>query len=125
MWFSKRNTLISVKTDIKQESNLNIGFRGIKASNITIGSNKTLGERMNNLCSTCFKSIDIFDGKVNDILMLNRDEIKDNAKFIVILENIIEDYLNYLIENELYNAFSNHFEKIMLYFLENRVLDSY
>lgn len=123
LWFSKRNTLISVKTDIKQESNLNIGFRGIKASNITIGSNKTLGERMNNLCSTCFKSIDIFDGKVNDILMLNRDEIKDNAKFIVILENIIEDYLNYLIENELYNAFSNHFEKIMLYFLENRVLD--
>lgn len=117
LWFSNYNTAVSIKVDHSQNNVSTIGYRGIRTAIIeNTGSNNILNDKMNILCNTCFDSIDIFDDKVSNMLMLSREEIKDNRRLMILIEGILREYLNFLIESEFYSTYSSHFEKILLYF---------
>ena len=121
IWVPKFLTYVTINF----ENNIDlvkIGYRGIYIC--LIDQLLIKNESLVNIFSKCFSYIDIYIKNVQDVLMLNRAAFKDNYKLENLLNNILIEYMKYIVKNIHENKiFVDQLEKIVIYFYSNNNKD--
>lgn len=121
IWVPKFLTYVTINS----ENNIDlvkIGYRGIYIC--LIDQLLIKNESLVNIFSKCFSYIDIYIKNVQDVLMLNRAAFKDNYKLENLLNNILIEYMKYIVKNIHENKiFVDQLEKIVIYFYSNNNKD--